>query len=256
MGFAVNHWFCVDQLASLVLYLFLVAEDDRQSESVRTDAVLSGSLQAIPPSTLFDNQTRRPFTRIDRPGKKENAMLVLTRKIDEQIKIGDDITITVIKLRNNQIRLGIDAPREVRVLRAELEEKETVQASVTEQPSTPGQSVSSAAGRKSEAPRSKSLQPPSAQPKTAQSKSNQPKSAQSRIRNEVIDGLVSADEMIAKALPETVQKDSRLSGLTEDAAPNAQAKPSLQIFSGRVHAKRGEDAGSLRAPLSDYFSAT
>ena len=51
-------------------------------------------------------------------------MLVLSRKLKEQIKIGDDITITVVKLRNNQIRLGIEAPRDVRVMRAELD-KET-----------------------------------------------------------------------------------------------------------------------------------
>jgi len=51
-------------------------------------------------------------------------MLVLTRKLDEQILIGDQIKITVLKIRNNQIRLGITAPRDVRVLRGELEEKE------------------------------------------------------------------------------------------------------------------------------------
>lgn len=47
-------------------------------------------------------------------------MLVLSRKVDEQILIGDDIKITVVKIRNNQIRLGISAPRDVRVLRGEL----------------------------------------------------------------------------------------------------------------------------------------
>lgn len=52
-------------------------------------------------------------------------MLVLTRKQDEQILIGDDVVITVIKIRNNQIRLGISAPRDVRVLRGELEAKVT-----------------------------------------------------------------------------------------------------------------------------------
>ena len=51
-------------------------------------------------------------------------MLVLTRKIDEQIVIGDNIKITVIKVRNNQVRIGISAPRDVRVLRGELEPKE------------------------------------------------------------------------------------------------------------------------------------
>ena len=48
-------------------------------------------------------------------------MLVLTRKADEQILIGDDIKITLIRVRGNSVRIGIDAPREVRVVRGELE---------------------------------------------------------------------------------------------------------------------------------------
>ena len=48
-------------------------------------------------------------------------MLVLTRKTDEQILIGDDIKITLIRVRGNSVRIGIDAPRDVRVVRGELE---------------------------------------------------------------------------------------------------------------------------------------
>ncbi|MEM1226511.1 MAG: carbon storage regulator [Planctomycetota bacterium] len=48
-------------------------------------------------------------------------MLVLSRKMDETIRIGDDVEITVLKIRNNQVRLGIRAPRDVRVLRGELQ---------------------------------------------------------------------------------------------------------------------------------------
>ena len=48
-------------------------------------------------------------------------MLVLSRKTDEQILIGDDIKITLIRVRGNSVRIGIDAPREVRVVRGELE---------------------------------------------------------------------------------------------------------------------------------------
>lgn len=48
-------------------------------------------------------------------------MLVLTRKTDEQILIGNDIKITLIRVRGNSVRIGIDAPREVRVVRGELE---------------------------------------------------------------------------------------------------------------------------------------
>jgi carbon storage regulator len=47
-------------------------------------------------------------------------MLVLTRKLMERLFIGDDICVTVVRLESGQVRLGIDAPREVAVLRAEL----------------------------------------------------------------------------------------------------------------------------------------
>jgi carbon storage regulator len=47
-------------------------------------------------------------------------MLVLTRKLMERLFIGEDICITVVRLEGGQVRLGIDAPREVSVVRAEL----------------------------------------------------------------------------------------------------------------------------------------
>jgi carbon storage regulator len=47
-------------------------------------------------------------------------MLVLTRKLMERLFIGDDICVTVVRLESGQVRLGIDAPREVAVVRAEL----------------------------------------------------------------------------------------------------------------------------------------
>lgn len=47
-------------------------------------------------------------------------MLVLTRKLGQSIRIGGSIRIQVVEVRGNQIRLGIEAPSEVRVLREEL----------------------------------------------------------------------------------------------------------------------------------------
>jgi len=47
-------------------------------------------------------------------------MLVLTRKLMEKLFIGDDICVTVVRLEAGQVRLGIEAPREVSVVRAEL----------------------------------------------------------------------------------------------------------------------------------------
>jgi carbon storage regulator CsrA len=47
-------------------------------------------------------------------------MLVLTRKVNQQIRLGNDITVTVLRVQGNTIRIGIEAPRDVRVVRAEL----------------------------------------------------------------------------------------------------------------------------------------
>lgn len=46
-------------------------------------------------------------------------MLVLSRKKDEKIVIGDNISIMVVDIRHDRVRLGIEAPREVSVLRGE-----------------------------------------------------------------------------------------------------------------------------------------
>ncbi len=51
-------------------------------------------------------------------------MLVLTRKANEQILIGDDIKITLVRVRGNSVRIGIEAPREVRVVRGELADRD------------------------------------------------------------------------------------------------------------------------------------
>jgi len=55
-------------------------------------------------------------------------MLVLTRKLMEKLYIGDDICITVVRLEGGQVRLGIEAPRDVPVVRAELLEERALSA--------------------------------------------------------------------------------------------------------------------------------
>ena len=47
-------------------------------------------------------------------------MLVLSRRVGESVVIGDDITVTVLEVRGDVVRIGIDAPRSVAVNRAEL----------------------------------------------------------------------------------------------------------------------------------------
>lgn len=54
-------------------------------------------------------------------------MLVLTRKPSEVIIIGDSIRITVVEIRGNRVRLGIEAPRDVPVARQEIVVERTTQ---------------------------------------------------------------------------------------------------------------------------------
>lgn len=55
------------------------------------------------------------------PGRKEKyTMLVLSRKIGEKIKIGDDVEIVIVAIYGNRVRIGLDAPQEIKILRKEL----------------------------------------------------------------------------------------------------------------------------------------
>jgi len=47
-------------------------------------------------------------------------MLVLTRKIGEMIRIGDDVTVQVLSIRGGQVRIGLTAPGDVRIFREEV----------------------------------------------------------------------------------------------------------------------------------------
>jgi carbon storage regulator len=50
-------------------------------------------------------------------------MLILTRRVEETLLIGDNITVTILGIKGNQIRLGITAPRDMEVDREEVRER-------------------------------------------------------------------------------------------------------------------------------------
>ena len=50
-------------------------------------------------------------------------MLILTRKPGERVRIGEDVVVTVFGVNGNQVRIGVDAPREIEVHRQEIYER-------------------------------------------------------------------------------------------------------------------------------------
>jgi len=51
---------------------------------------------------------------------KEYNMLILTRRVGESLIIGDDVTVNILGVKGNQVRIGVDAPKEVPVHREEI----------------------------------------------------------------------------------------------------------------------------------------
>ncbi|RMO47628.1 Carbon storage regulator -like protein [Pseudomonas syringae] len=64
-------------------------------------------------------------------------MLVLTREIGETFSIGDDITVQILGINGNQVRLGINAPKDVKVHRAEVYKR--IARTLAQQATTPRQ---------------------------------------------------------------------------------------------------------------------
>lgn len=77
-------------------------------------------------------------------------MLILTRRIGERLRIGDGVSVTVLGVKGNQVRLGVDAPKDVPVHREEIfqriaEENQT--AAAVRPPAAPVRIVSKKTGR-------------------------------------------------------------------------------------------------------------
>jgi carbon storage regulator len=68
-------------------------------------------------------------------------MLLLTRKLGQNIRIGDDVTITIVEVKGNHVKLGIDAPPSVKVHREEIYERIQRERSKPERPkpASPGE---------------------------------------------------------------------------------------------------------------------
>jgi carbon storage regulator len=60
-------------------------------------------------------------------------MLILTRRVGENLIIGDDVTISVLGIKGNQVRIGIDAPKNVQVHREEIDDRIQAEKSAGDQ---------------------------------------------------------------------------------------------------------------------------
>ncbi len=65
-------------------------------------------------------------------------MLILTRRVGESLMIGDDVTVTVLGVKGNQVRIGVNAPKEIAVHREEIYEKIQAEKSDNDAP-VPGE---------------------------------------------------------------------------------------------------------------------
>jgi carbon storage regulator len=65
----------------------------------------------------------RPESVFDGRIGQERKMLILTRRVGETVMIGSDVTVTVLGVKGNQVRVGVNAPRDVAVHREEIFER-------------------------------------------------------------------------------------------------------------------------------------
>ena len=69
------------------------------------------------------------------PSERDDTMLVLSRKVGEKILIGDNISVTIVRVAQGTVRVGVEAPQELPIVREEIKDQQ--------QPAANDQKVSS-----------------------------------------------------------------------------------------------------------------
>ncbi len=82
-------------------------------EFLSAESVFNEKEEGLAPTAAANSPTDFNIT-------KENYMLILTRKVGESIVINDDIKVTILGVKGMQVRIGIDAPKDVQVHREEI----------------------------------------------------------------------------------------------------------------------------------------
>ena len=79
--------------------------------------------------------------------KEVKAMLVLSRKAGEKLMIGDGIVLTINRISGNRVAIGIEAPRDVRIVRGELQKNQIAPTGVTPNTAPMGESTIAVASK-------------------------------------------------------------------------------------------------------------
>jgi carbon storage regulator CsrA len=118
-------------------FLKLHSQRDRFGTQFAFELSCSSRTRAV-----TDAQCRRPVTAFEReyltiPANSRNKhMLVLTRKPNQSVRIGESITVNIVRIRGNTVQLGIQAPKDVGILRTEIIDRQSAEPGAAAEPKT------------------------------------------------------------------------------------------------------------------------